>query len=69
MTDTEAETDTGTDTDYCLIDATRPPEAEGPPYAECVLCREPTEHPESYKGITMCPACEWQEAQRTACSG
>ncbi|MFC8007805.1 hypothetical protein [Streptomyces olivaceus] len=54
---------------YCLIDAPRPPEAEGPPYADCVLCREPTEYPESYKGITLCPVCAWQEAQRTACSG
>ncbi|GCB45250.1 hypothetical protein [Streptomyces sp. NL15-2K] len=43
--------------DYCLIDATRPPKAEGPPYADCVLCREPTEYPESYKGITLCPVC------------
>ncbi|MER5472446.1 hypothetical protein [Streptomyces sp. NPDC002685] len=41
----------------------------GTPYAECVLCREPTEYPESHKGITLCPVCEWQEAQRTACSG
>ncbi|MFF8536309.1 hypothetical protein ACF07B_30850 [Streptomyces sp. NPDC015532] len=41
----------------------------GPPYAECVLCREPTEYPESYRGITLCPVCAWQEAQRTACSG
>ncbi|WP_175439223.1 hypothetical protein [Streptomyces vilmorinianum] len=41
----------------------------GPPYAECVLCRKPTEYPESTKGITLCPECEWQEAQRTACSG
>ncbi|MET9762531.1 hypothetical protein ABZ016_26350 [Streptomyces sp. NPDC006372] len=67
--------------DYCLIDAARPPLADGPPYAMgvpplersrewgSVLCREPTEYPESYKGITLCPACEWQEAQRTACSG
>ncbi len=44
-------------------------EAGGPPYAECVLCREPTEYPASQKGITLCPVCEWQEAQRTACSG
>lgn len=57
------------DREYCLIDATTPPRAEGPPYAECVLCRKPTEYPESYKGITLCPVCEWQEAQRTACSG
>ncbi|MFG2028992.1 hypothetical protein [Streptomyces sp. NPDC048825] len=46
-----------------------PAKAEGPPFAECVLCRKPTEYPESYKGITLCPVCEWQEAQRTACSG
>ncbi|MGV9315295.1 hypothetical protein ACWDR0_24375 [Streptomyces sp. NPDC003691] len=45
------------------------PEPGGPPYAECVLCREPTEYPESTKGITLCPVCAWQEAQRTACSG
>ncbi|MET9146897.1 hypothetical protein [Streptomyces sp. NPDC004042] len=56
-------------TGCCPTDATRPPRADGPPYAECVLCREPTEYPESYKGITLCPVCEWQEAQRTACSG
>ncbi|MGW1026539.1 hypothetical protein ACWD4J_23060 [Streptomyces sp. NPDC002577] len=43
--------------------------ADGPPFAECVLCREPTDYPESYKGVTLCPVCEWQEAQRTACSG
>ncbi|GAP48652.1 hypothetical protein [Streptomyces azureus] len=80
--------------DYCLIDATRPPRADGPPYAMgvpplersrewgSVLCREATEYPESYKGITLCPVCmgvppvraksrTWgrQEAQRTACSG
>ncbi|MEU8468070.1 hypothetical protein AB0F30_09120 [Streptomyces sp. NPDC029006] len=50
-------------------DTTPPAKADGPPYAECVLCREPTEYPESYKGITLCPVCTWQEAQRTACSG
>ncbi|MET9373671.1 hypothetical protein ACFYV5_01165 [Streptomyces sp. NPDC003035] len=44
------------------------PAAEGP-YAECVLCRKPTEYPESTRGITLCPVCEWQEAERTACSG
>ncbi|MEU1307246.1 hypothetical protein [Streptomyces shenzhenensis] len=47
----------------------RPAPAGGPPYAECVLCREPTEYPQSHRGVTLCPACEWQEAQRTACSG
>ncbi|KIF77387.1 hypothetical protein QR77_33095 [Streptomyces sp. 150FB] len=38
-------------------------------YAECVLCRRPTEYPETVKGATLCPVCEWQEAQRNACSG
>ncbi|WP_328690991.1 hypothetical protein OHA74_18275 [Streptomyces phaeochromogenes] len=42
-----------------------PPEG----FAECVLCQKPTEYPESYRGTTLCPVCEWQEAQRTACSG
>ncbi|MFD7169607.1 hypothetical protein [Streptomyces violascens] len=49
-----------------------PVAAPGPvdgPFAECVLCRRPTEYPESTKGSTLCPVCEWQEAQRTACSG
>lgn len=58
-------------TSYC--DAPEPgpkhePAAEGP-FAACVLCQEPTEYPESVKGITLCPVCEWQEAQRNACSG
>ncbi|MDX3451009.1 hypothetical protein PV396_03445 [Streptomyces sp. ME02-8801-2C] len=43
--------------------------AQSETYAECVLCREPTEYPASRKGITLCPVCEWQEAQRNACSG
>ncbi|MEU6672813.1 hypothetical protein [Streptomyces sp. NPDC046925] len=42
--------------------------ADGP-FAECVLCRKPTEYPETHKGVTLCPVCEWHEAQRTACSG
>ncbi|MEV2191431.1 hypothetical protein AB0I02_10615 [Streptomyces phaeochromogenes] len=50
-----------------------PPEGRGAVAAcgsaECVLCQKPTEYPESHKGITLCPVCEWQEAQRTACSG
>ncbi|QFZ73713.1 hypothetical protein GFH48_11080 [Streptomyces fagopyri] len=45
------------------------PSVTGPPFAECVLCRKPTEYPESHKGVTLCPVCAWQEAQRTACSG
>ncbi|MFH9689470.1 hypothetical protein ACH4RG_28505 [Streptomyces sp. NPDC021019] len=66
----------GVDTDdtYCETPepiAPAPPggAAEGSPYAECVLCREPTEYPESTKGATLCPVCAWQEAGRTACSG
>ncbi|MFD7896425.1 hypothetical protein ACFV0C_17605 [Streptomyces sp. NPDC059568] len=38
-------------------------------YADCVHCGKPTEYPESVKGVTLCPVCEWQEAQRMACSG
>ncbi|MFD9000022.1 hypothetical protein ACFV0T_03395 [Streptomyces sp. NPDC059582] len=69
MSDHGESSDGGHDA-HCVIDATgRPPTADGPPYAECVLCRKPTEYSESYKGITLCPVCEWQEAQRTACSG
>ncbi len=37
--------------------------------ADCVLCGEPSEYPESTRGATYCPVCEWQEAQRQACSG
>ncbi|MFF6994509.1 hypothetical protein ACFY93_06040 [Streptomyces sp. NPDC008313] len=59
--------------DYCAsAPAPEPPPApatDGEPFAECVLCREPTEYPESYRGITLCPVCAWQEAGRGACSG
>ena len=44
-------------------------ERDAEPRAECVLCREPTEYQQSAKGATLCPVCEWQEAQRSACSG
>ncbi|MFI5653669.1 hypothetical protein ACIA71_20845 [Streptomyces anulatus] len=65
------DTDTDTDDTYCEPPGPIAPggAAEGPPYAECVLCREPTEYPESTKGATLCPVCAWQEAGRTACSG
>lgn len=44
--------------------------AEGPTVlADCVHCGEPTEYPSTVKGATLCPVCEWQEAQRLACSG
>ncbi|MGQ5229897.1 hypothetical protein ACW69C_01725 [Streptomyces sp. MN3] len=58
-----------TDRDYCLVGTDRPPKADGPPHAACVQCQEPTEYPEAYKGITLCPVCEWREAERTSCSG
>ncbi|MBK3555808.1 hypothetical protein ACFVV7_11700 [Streptomyces globisporus] len=63
--------DEGTYCDSPEPSTTAPPygAAGGPPYAECVLCREPTEYPESTKGATLCPVCAWQEAGRTACSG
>ncbi|MFE5119326.1 hypothetical protein [Streptomyces sp. NPDC056669] len=51
------------------VDDDRKDLPEGPPYADCVLCGEPTERPASRPGATLCPVCEWQEAQRTACSG
>ncbi|HZX38873.1 MAG TPA: hypothetical protein VFF37_11160 [Streptomyces sp.] len=54
---------------YCETPDRTPTAAGGPPFADCVLCRKPTEYPESVKGVTLCPVCEWQEAQRTACSG
>ncbi|MEU9619341.1 MULTISPECIES: hypothetical protein [unclassified Streptomyces] len=62
------------DEPYCGTPAVPPAPAgaqaaAGPPYAECVLCRKPTEYPEAVRGITLCPVCEWQEAQRSACSG
>jgi hypothetical protein len=64
--------------DYCGTETPAPRKGRGAVtscgsaaerFAECVLCQKPTEYPESYKGITLCPVCEWQEAQRTACSG
>ncbi|SDO54313.1 hypothetical protein [Actinacidiphila guanduensis] len=43
--------------------------APAEPAAGCVLCGKPTEYPNSTKGVTLCPVCEWQEAQRLSCSG
>ncbi|CAM5551165.1 hypothetical protein SSPIM334S_04137 [Streptomyces spiroverticillatus] len=50
------------------MDAPEQP-ADPTPMADCVLCGKPTEYPETVRGIVHCPVCEWQEAQRTACSG
>lgn len=59
---------------YC--DADRPSAPASPPAAEgaaeraaCVRCGEPTEHPADTAGAPECPLCEWQQAQRGACSG
>ncbi|MFF3753353.1 hypothetical protein ACFYYH_23265 [Streptomyces sp. NPDC002018] len=49
--------------------AVDPSAAEDIDYADCVLCGKPTEYPESVRGATLCPVCEWHEAQRVACSG
>ncbi|MFG2193386.1 hypothetical protein [Streptomyces sp. NPDC048639] len=43
--------------------------ASGPPYADCVLCGEPTEYGAGHPGATLCPVCEWQEAERASCGG
>ncbi|MGA5699263.1 hypothetical protein [Peterkaempfera bronchialis] len=39
------------------------------PFADCVLCGAPTEHPATLPGTPLCPLCTWQQAQRSACSG
>ncbi|MFJ3232048.1 hypothetical protein [Streptomyces sp. NPDC086787] len=58
------------DEDYdSIIDSTPATPADGPPYAECVRCRKPTEYPAAYRGVTLCPVCDWQEAERGACPG
>ncbi|MFJ6604083.1 hypothetical protein [Streptomyces lydicus] len=50
--------------------ATAPaPRATASPPADCLQCGEPTEYPVEQPGIVLCPVCEWQEAQRSACSG
>ncbi|GAA2321439.1 hypothetical protein OHT20_09030 [Streptomyces caniferus] len=43
--------------------------ATPPPCADCLQCGRPTEYPVDRPGIVLCPVCEWQEAQRSACSG
>ncbi|WP_078866013.1 hypothetical protein [Streptomyces sp. NRRL S-1448] len=45
------------------------PAAPEPAVADCLYCGRPTEYPVDRPGIVLCPVCEWQEAQRTACSG
>ncbi|MGW7491982.1 hypothetical protein [Streptomyces sp. NPDC054786] len=45
------------------------PPAGTTPHADCLQCGRPTEYPVDRPGIVLCPVCEWQEAQRSACSG
>ncbi|QTZ94694.1 hypothetical protein [Streptomyces auratus] len=37
--------------------------------AACLYCAQSTEYPLDHPGTVLCPVCEWQEAQRCACSG
>ena len=73
--DSEIENDAGTDVaGYCATgDLTAPRAAAavtaGQAVADCVLCGEPSEHPADAPGTPLCPLCEWQQAQRGACSG
>lgn len=52
-------------------EATPAPQAPATPAApaDCLHCGRPTEYPADRPGIVLCPVCEWQEAQRSACSG
>ena len=60
---------------YCEIPAvTAGPEAHlfaapGQAVAACMQCGEPTEYRFDAPGVVQCPRCEWQQAQRSACSG
>ncbi|MEZ0092992.1 hypothetical protein [Streptacidiphilus sp. EB129] len=59
---------------YCDAATPEPPRpatdaAPGGPFADCVLCGEPSEYPADAPGSPLCPRCAWQQAQRGACSG
>ncbi|MFJ4859265.1 MULTISPECIES: hypothetical protein [unclassified Streptomyces] len=56
---------------YCPAPAPAAPAGRvaGPPFADCVECAQPTEYGVATPGVVLCPVCEWQDAQRTACSG
>ncbi|MEZ0066307.1 hypothetical protein ABIA32_002317 [Streptacidiphilus sp. MAP12-20] len=60
------------DEDYCAVvpDAVEcRPAAPGEAVAACVLCQEPTDYAADTPGLPRCARCEWQQAQRGACSG
>ncbi|WP_157880141.1 hypothetical protein [Streptomyces natalensis] len=69
--DSGSDAGSGADAGYCEAPtgAAHRGAAGGPPYADCVQCGEPTEYPAARPGALLCPVCEWQEAQRSACSG
>ncbi|MFC1440932.1 hypothetical protein ABUW04_21970 [Streptacidiphilus sp. N1-10] len=75
--DSETEPDARADGDaagYCATGEPAAPTAlvavtAGQPVADCVLCGEPSEHPADAPGAPLCALCEWQQAQRGACSG
>nr|WP_134009132.1 hypothetical protein [Streptomyces sp. 846.5] len=59
---------------YCATGDLPAPQAAaavmpGQAVADCVRCGEPSEHPADAQGSPLCPLCEWQQAQRGACSG
>ncbi|MFK0233043.1 hypothetical protein [Streptomyces vinaceus] len=54
---------------YCAAAAAPVEPVAGPPYANCVECGRPTEYGAATPGRVLCPVCEWQDAQRSACSG
>ncbi|MFE9254330.1 hypothetical protein [Streptomyces sp. NPDC006879] len=57
---------------YCPTEvpsATPAQSRPGTSCADCVLCARPTEYALDTPGVVLCPVCEWQEAQRGACSG
>ncbi|MFD8291063.1 hypothetical protein ACFV2B_22965 [Streptomyces lavendulae] len=57
------------DPSYCPAPAAPAGRVPGPPYADCTECGRPTEYGVATPGVVLCPVCEWQDAQRTACSG
>lgn len=54
---------------YCPAPAAPAGRVAGPPYADCLECGKPSEYGVATPGVVLCPVCEWQDAQRTACSG
>lgn len=74
--DSEPERESEPDSDvaaYCATGDLPAPAAvavmPGQAVADCVRCGEPSEHPADAPGTPLCPLCEWQQAQRGACSG